>query len=136
MDHKVSTEAHPNRRALDESSSVKKLLALIGAAGWSRPSPRRRGRWPFHHDIARPFQVLHKPLGGDPGHQFIACVHTFAPVKPEREGERLGDLVCGRRAQAGSVAGHVRTLADAHERIKNIAQAINRILGNVLGKCG
>jgi len=34
------------------------------------------------------------------------------------------------------VAGHVRTLADAYERIENIARGTNRILGNVLGKCG
>jgi hypothetical protein len=80
--------------------------------------------------------VLHKPLGGDPGHEFIACVHTFAPVKPERKGERLTDLVCGCRAQGGLVAGHVRTLADARERIKNNARATNRILGNILGKYG
>jgi hypothetical protein len=66
-------------------SSAQSLLA---------EAPRNRGvaaeRRLLHNDESRPFQVLAKPLGDDPRHDFIGIMNALATLEAQREGERVG----------------------------------------------
>jgi hypothetical protein len=49
----------------------------------------------FHHDEARPLQVLHESLGHDRSHHLASVVRPLAPAVAQRVGERVGEGVFG-----------------------------------------
>jgi hypothetical protein len=71
-----------------------------------------RGR-PLHQHVTRPLQVLHKPLGRDPGHCVVHVVNALPAVVSERKGQGVGDLVRAGGAKVGFV-GHGRTIGGRH----------------------
>ena len=49
-------------------------------------------RRPLHDDEACALKVTHDPLGSDSRHVFIGLMDAPAPLKPERIGDRIGEV--------------------------------------------
>lgn len=82
---------------------------------------RLGGRLPHHHEAGQ-FQVAYQSLGGDPRHEFIACVGTLPTIKAKREGDGIFYIVHGGGCE-GEYVGHIRMLSDTIEQIKNMLYA-------------
>jgi len=96
-----------------------------GQAGWilslalETPPKRRMSaeRWFLHDHKPDPLQVPHDALRGNGGHVFGGVVFSLAILKPEREGNRLGEAASiGGRQIVGRVARDPGLVA--HERIE------------------
>jgi hypothetical protein len=69
-------------------------------------------KWRFLHDHKPSLlKVAHDTLRGNGGHVFGGVVFSLATLKPEREGNRLGEVArIGGRQIVGRV-GHQATIA-------------------------
>ena len=105
------------------------------------PRPKRRrscARRELHDDELGPLQVLDQPLRHDLGHDLVGVVNPLATLVAQCEGERRSEVGrVGGRELVG--VGHQRTIAEGHERSKNMRRAIVfavMLLSNVWYPCG
>jgi len=78
------------------------------------PAPERRAahdRRPFHDDEARLLQMLHEPLGDDPGHDLAAVPNLLSAAVARREGERASVRSSGVAGVRSTGSGMPSTIA-------------------------
>jgi hypothetical protein len=105
---RATRDSHP---VLFELEAKGRRLAFVSAPRGGGSDLRR----PLHDDKACAFQMLHKPLGDDLGHEFVGVVDALTTLIAECEGERRGKVgqVCVRELVG---VGHRRTIVEERER--------------------
>jgi hypothetical protein len=56
--------------------------------------------------------VLHKPLGDDLGHDLVRAVDALATLEPQREGQRIAEVLRVGREEVGVVSGGEKARID------------------------
>jgi hypothetical protein len=112
---RATRDSHP---VLFELEAKGRRLAFVSAPRGGGSDLRR----PLHDDKACAFQMLHKPLGDDLGHEFVGVVDALTTLIAECEGERRGKVgqVCGREPVG---VGHRQTKSRSVDGAGNIRTA-------------
>ena len=86
-----------------EQGEGESTITSVQSAGEGAAAADRR---PLHDDEAGPFQMLHQSSRNDLRHDLVGVVHALAPLKAERESERVGEFARIGRRELGNGVGH------------------------------